>query len=190
MHRLHAVVRHSWWTSSDAGRRTGRPRLRVAAVAAAALALSALSACSSAVTGSGSSGSTTPAATSSAATSAPAAASTGTGSATVGISAVPAGAQADYAHYNLYAKLYPNAYQNFKAPTGKVQYCETTFYLGNTYQQGEVTAYKQMVSQLAAAGKAQSNFIVENSNNNTGTQVSQFQSEIQSGCNVIFLDAG
>jgi ribose transport system substrate-binding protein len=103
---------------------------------------------------------------------------------------VPAGAQADYAHYNLYAKLYPNAYQSYAPPTGKVQYCETTFYLGNTYQQGEVTAYKQMVSQLAAAGKAQSNFIVENSNNNTGTQVSQFQSEIQSGCNVIFLDAG
>jgi len=187
MHRLHAVVRHS----SDSGRRAGRPRLRVAAVAAAALALAALSACSSAVTGSGSSStSTTPAATSSAASSAPAAATSGSASATVGVSVVPAGAQADYAHYDLYAKLYPNAYQSFTPPSGKVQYCESTFYLGNTYQQGEVTAYKQMVSQLAAAGKAQSNFIVENSNNNTGTQVSQFQSEIQSGCNVIFLDAG
>lgn len=103
---------------------------------------------------------------------------------------MPAGAQADYAHYGLYAKLYPNAYQSFTPPSGKVQYCESTFYLGNTYQQGEVSAYKQMVSQLAAAGTAKSNFIVENSNNNTGTQVSQFQSEIQSGCNVIFLDAG
>jgi len=103
---------------------------------------------------------------------------------------VPSGAQQDYTHYNLYAQLYPNAYQNLKPATGKVQYCESTFYLGNTYQQGEVTAYKQMVSQLAAAGQAQSNFIVENSNNSTATQVSQFQSEIESGCNVIFLDAG
>jgi ribose transport system substrate-binding protein len=103
---------------------------------------------------------------------------------------VPAGAQADYTHYELYSKLYPNAYQNFKAPTGKVQYCESTFYLGNTYQQGEVTAFKQMVTQLAAAGKAQSNFIVQNSNNSTATQVSQLQSEIQTGCNVIFLDPG
>jgi ribose transport system substrate-binding protein len=103
---------------------------------------------------------------------------------------VPSGAQTDYAHYSLYAQLYPNAYQNFTPPTGKVQYCESTFYLGNTYQQGEVTAYKQMVDQLAAAGHAQSNFIVENSNNSTATQLSQFQSEIQSGCGVIFLDAG
>ena len=74
-------------------------------------------------------------------------------SATVGLSAVPAGAQTDYTHYNLYAKLYPNAYQNYKPPTGKVQYCESTFYLGNTYQQGEVTAYKQMVSS-AGSGRA------------------------------------
>jgi hypothetical protein len=103
---------------------------------------------------------------------------------------VPSGAQTDYAHYNLYAQLYPNAYQNYKPPTGKAQFCESTFYLGNTYQQGEVTAYKQMVSQLAAAGHAQSNFIVENSNNSTATQLSQLQSEINSGCNVIFLDAG
>ena len=42
--------------------------------------------------------------------------------------------------YNLYAKLYPNAYQNDKPPTRKAQFCESTFYLGNTYQQGEVTA--------------------------------------------------
>ena len=102
---------------------------------------------------------------------------------------MPSGAQADYAHYNLYAQLYPNAYQNYKPPTGKAQFCESTFYLGNTYQQGEVTAYKQMVSQLAAAGHAQSNFIVENSNNSTATQLSQLQSEINSGCNVIFLNA-
>jgi ribose transport system substrate-binding protein len=47
-----------------------------------------------------------------------------------------------------------------------------------------------MVGQEAAAGHAQSNFIVENSNNSTATQVSQFQSEIESGCNVIFLAAG
>ena len=103
---------------------------------------------------------------------------------------MPAGAQADYTHYSLYAKLYPNAYQNFKAPAGKTQYCESTFYLGNTYQQGLAAAFKQMVGQEAAAGHAQSNFIVENSNNSTATQVSQFQSEIESGCNVIFLAAG
>jgi len=103
---------------------------------------------------------------------------------------VPAAAQTDYAHYSLYAQLYPNAYANFTPPTGKIQYCESTFYLGNTYQQGEVTAYKQMVSQLAAQGKANSNFEVVNSNNSTATQLSQFQSQIEGGCNVIFLDAG
>ena len=184
MHRLHAVVRHSRL-------RSARPRFRVAAIAALVIAAAALSACSSAVTSSGSSATTSSAAAQPSSSSTSSAAAAGSSStATVGVSAVPAGAQTDYTHYDLYAKLYPNAYQNYKAPTGKVQYCESTFYLGNTYQQGQVTAFKQMVSQLAASGKAQSNFIVENSNNSTATQLSQFQSEIESGCNVIFLDAG
>jgi ribose transport system substrate-binding protein len=162
----------------------------VAAGVVLALAVAILTACSSSVTSSTSSTSTSaPASTTSAAASSSSTAGSST-SATVGLSAVPSGAQADYAHYNLYAKLYPNAYQNYKPPTGKTQFCESTFYLGNTYQQGEVSAYKQMVSQLAAAGHAQSNFIVENSNNSTATQLSQLQSEINSGCNVIFLDAG
>ena len=175
-------------------RRTSRPRLRVAAIALLALAVAALSACgSSAVTSSSSApaatsgASSAPAATSGASSPAAGGASS---TAEVGLSAVPAGAQTNYTHYNLYAKLYPNAYQNYKPPTGKTQFCESTFYLGNTYQQGEVAGYKQMVSQLAAAGKAQSNFIVENSNNSTATQLSQLQSEMNSGCNVIFLDAG
>ena len=45
-----------------------------------------------------------------------------------------------------------------------------------------------MIAPLAAQGKANSNFIVQNSNNSVATQVSQLQSEIQSGCNVIFLN--
>jgi ribose transport system substrate-binding protein len=104
------------------------------------------------------------------------------------LSAVPAGAKEAYTNYQLYSKLYPNAYQNFKPPTGKIQYCESTFYLGNTYQQGEITAFKQMIAPLAKEGKAESNFIVQNSNNSVATQVSQLQSEIQSGCDVIFLN--
>jgi ABC-type sugar transport system substrate-binding protein len=103
---------------------------------------------------------------------------------------VPAGAQADYAHYALYSKLYPDAFKNWTAPTGKVKYCESTFYLGNTYQQGLATAFKQMVDQEATAGKAQSGLLVENSNNSTATQLSQFESEVESGCGVIFLAAG
>ena len=79
----------------------------------------------------------------------------GTASGETDISAVPAGAKADYTNYQLYSKLYPNAYQNYKPPAGKIQYCESTFYLGNTYQQGEITAFKQMIAPLAAAGKAE-----------------------------------
>jgi ribose transport system substrate-binding protein len=169
------------------------PRPRAVAIAALVLAVAALSACSSAVTSSNSTPST-PASTSAATTpSAPSSAtssSTASSTTTVGVSAVPSGAQTDYAHYSSYAQLYPNAYASFTPPTGKIQYCESTFYLGNTYQQGEVTAYKQMVTQLAAQGKANSNFEVVNSNNVTATQLSQFQSQIEGGCNVIFLDAG
>jgi ribose transport system substrate-binding protein len=195
MHRPRAMVRRSWRVSADAGPRTSRRRLRIAAVAVLALAVAGLSACgSSAVTSSSAAPSS--AAASSAPASAPAssaaassaAASTGTSSGETDISAVPSGAKSAYTNYQLYSKLYPNAYANFKPPTGKVQYCESTFYLGNTYQQGEITAFKQMIAPLAAAGKAESNFIVQNSNNSVATQVSQLQSEIQSGCNVIFLN--
>jgi len=188
-------VAHIWRKSSAAGRRPGRPTLRVAGIAAAVLAVAAASACgSSAVTSNGGSSTSSAAApasaaaapSSAAASSAPA--STGTSSGETDISAVPAGAKSDYTNYQLYSKLYPNAYQNYKPPTGKIQYCESTFYLGNTFQQGEITAFKQMIAPLAAAGKANSNFIVQNSNNSTATQVSQLQSEIQSGCDVIFLN--
>src|SRR5215472_3675613 len=117
MRRLRAVAWHSWSTSSDAGRHTSRPRPRVAAGALLALAVATITACSSAVTSSTSSPSTAPS------TSAPPASSSASASSTteVGLSAVPSGAQADYAHYELYSKLYPNAYQNFTPPTGKVQ---------------------------------------------------------------------
>ena len=190
MHRPRAMVRRSWRASADAGHRTSRPRLRVAVIAVLALAVAALSACGSSAVTSSNSAPSSAAASSAPASSAPAsaAASTGTSSGETDISAVPAGAKSAYTNYQLYSKLYPNAYQNFKPPTGKVQYCESTFYLGNTYQQGEITAFKQMIAPLAAAGKAESNFIVQNSNNSTATQVSQLQSEIQSGCDVIFLN--
>jgi len=182
MHRSRAVEWHSWWTSSAAGRRSFRPRLRVVAVAVLVMGMSVLSACGSSATTGGSS--------SSPATSGSAEPIGANSTATVGLSAVPTAAQVDYTNYGLYAKLYPNAYKNWTPPTGKVKYCESTFYLGNTYQQSEVTAFKQMVGQEAAAGKAQSGFLVENSNNATATQVSQVQSEIQSGCGVIFIDPG
>jgi ribose transport system substrate-binding protein len=200
MHRLRALARPSRRTPADAGRRTNRPRLRLAATAVLALAVAALSACgSSAVTSNGGGSSTSAAAAPSSAAAAPSsavassapaspAAGGSSGTTETDLSAVPAGAKSAYTNYQLYSKLYPNAYQNFKPPTGKVQYCESTFYLGNTYQQGEVAAFKQMISQLAAQGKAESNFIVQNSNNSVATQVSQLQSEIQSGCDVIFLN--
>jgi ribose transport system substrate-binding protein len=194
MHRLRAPARHSRRTPADAGRRTNRPRLRVAAIAVLALAVAALSACgSSAVTSNGAASSAAPSSAPTAAapsSAAPASSAAAGGSSTTetDLSAVPAGAKEAYTNYQLYSKLYPNAYQNFKPPTGKVQYCESTFYLGNTYQQGEITAFKQMIAQLAKDGKAESNFIVQNSNNSVATQVSQLQSEIQSGCDVIFLN--
>src|SRR5690348_11169897 len=192
MHRLRALAPRSRRTPADAGHRTNRPRLRVAAIAVLALAVAALSACgSSAVTSNGagsSSAAPSSAAPSSAAPASSAAAGGSSSTAETDLSAVPAGAKEAYTNYQLYSKLYPNAYQNFKPPAGKVQYCESTFYLGNTYQQGEVAAYKQMIAKLAAQGKANSNFIVQNSNNSVATQVSQLQSEIQSGCDVIFLN--
>src|SRR5215469_5123868 len=173
MHGHLATAPQSRRTSFGTARRSSRSRLRLIAIGALVLGLSALPACgSSAVTGSNSSSGSVGA----------------NSTATVGVGAVPAGARVNYTNYGLYSKLYPDAYKNWTPPTGKIKYCESTFYLGNTFQQSEVTAFKQMINQLATAGKAQSSFLVENSNNVTATQVSQFQSEIESGCGVIFLD--
>lgn len=182
-HPAGAAAPRSGRRSSAAARRLFRPRLRAIAVAALVLAAPALAACGSgAVTGGKSAGSTKSA---SASASAPSASASAGGEAS--LSAVPSGARANYAHYSLYAKLYPNAYKNWTPPTGKVKYCLSTFYLGNTFQQGLTTALKQMVTQEAKAGKAQSSLLVENSNNSTATQVSQLNSEIEDGCGVIFL---
>ena len=103
------------------------------------------------------------------------------------MSAVPSGAKINYTNYQQYAKLYPNAYQNYKPPTGKVKYCESTFFLANTFQQGFLASTKQMVTDLAAQGKADPDLEVQSSNNATATQVSQLQSEVQDGCQVILL---
>ena len=161
-------------------RLSGRRWVLVAA--AAVVGVSVLSACgSSAVSGGSSSkASSSAAAGSSAAPSANAAGE-------VDVSAVPTGAKVNYTNYQQYAKLYPNAFQNYKPPTGKVKYCESTFFLANTFQQGFLTSAKQMVTQLASQGKADPDLEVQSSNNATATQVSQLQSEVQDGCQVILL---
>lgn len=175
--------------AARAGRHLARgPRLAIIAVLA--VGVSVLSACgSSAVTGGG--GTTTGGGAS---TSAPAAGASSSAAAsapgstqTTGLSSVPQGAQTDYADYQLYAKLYPNTYQGYTPPTGKIKYCESTFFLANTFQQGFVTSMKEMVKQLAAEGKADPTYEVQSSNNNTATQVSQLQAEVNGGCQVIIL---
>ncbi len=155
-----------------------RPWLLI--VAALVVGVSILSACSSSTTASGGNSSSK---SSSASSTGGSTSSTGE----VDVSAVPAAAKINYTNYQQYAKLYPNAFQNYKPPTGKVKYCESTFFLANTYQQGFLTSLKQTVAQLASQGKADPDLEVQSSNNATATQVSQLQSEVQGGCQVILL---
>jgi ribose transport system substrate-binding protein len=60
--------------------------------------------------------------------------------------------------------------------------------MGNTFQQGFEAAYLQEVHAEVRAGVASPDFILENSNNTTATQISQLQSEIESGCDVIVVE--
>jgi len=103
-----------------------------------------------------------------------------------GLSIVPKAARINYQDYQQWVNIYPSAYANWKPPAGRVKICATTFYLGNTFQQENEVAMANEVKAAAKAGWAKPGFTFLNSNNSTATAISQFQSEVQDGCNVIF----
>jgi ribose transport system substrate-binding protein len=159
-------------------RRSLRPR--AARWLAAATALVALAACSAQTT---TSNSVQPGGSSGAAS-----ASAGSSNPAEEIAGLPQGAQDNYERYNLFSKIYPNPYANLKAPTGAVKYCLSLPYLGNTWEQTFQDQVKSMVSKLAASGSAQPQVTVTDANNSVATQISQLNSMLQEGCQVVLAN--
>jgi ribose transport system substrate-binding protein len=98
----------------------------------------------------------------------------------------PATVKAEYAGYGEYTKIFGNPLGSYKAPKAPYKFCESTNYLGNGWEQGNQAELQALVKQYQKAGLAKPGLTTENSNQSLSTQVTQMNSLISDGCNVIF----
>jgi len=154
-----------------AGGRINRPSFAIAVVAAlAAIGVAAVLA--------------------TAAGNAPASLSTKTAAQPVGLSAVPTALQKYYKGFQYFLKMYPNPYANWTPPAPPWKFCYNDSYIGNLWRQESLATYKKLVGQLTEEGLAKGGLSVTESNNNANLQLSQLQTQIRSGCNVIISIPG
>jgi ribose transport system substrate-binding protein len=98
----------------------------------------------------------------------------------------PAAVQAEYQGYQEYTKIYGDPLTNYKAPKAPWKFCESTNYLGNGWEQGNQQELAALVKQYQAAGLAKPGLTTENSNQSLSQQITQMNTLISDGCNVIF----
>jgi ribose transport system substrate-binding protein len=98
----------------------------------------------------------------------------------------PANVKAEYSGYQEYTKIYGNPLAKYKAPKAPWKFCESTDYLGNGWEQGNQQELADLVKQYQAAGLAKPGLTTENSNQSLSTQITQMNTLISDGCNVIF----
>jgi ribose transport system substrate-binding protein len=106
--------------------------------------------------------------------------------ATIPLSKIPASVRASYDGYQFTAPLGVNPYANWKAPAGPVKMCLNESYEGNTWRQLVLAEFKKLQGQYQKAGLAKGGLQVTNSNNNAAVQITQYQTLVNAGCNVIF----
>lgn len=98
----------------------------------------------------------------------------------------PAFVKAQYADFQQYTKVYGDPLVKYKAPKGPWKFCESTNYLGNGWEQGNQAELAALVKQYQNAGLAKPGLTTENSNQSLSIQITQMNSLISDGCNVIF----
>ena len=110
---------------------------------------------------------------------------------TSGIGLVPPSARQYYYAWQGFAKLLPDPYANWKAPKAPWKVCYNESYLGNAWRQESLTEFQKLVGQLQAAGLAQKGKLnVTNSDNNVPLELSQLNTQVNQGCQVLVIDAG
>jgi ribose transport system substrate-binding protein len=108
-----------------------------------------------------------------------------------GIGLVPPSAQQYYYAWQGFSKLLPDPYANWKAPKAPWKFCYNESYLGNAWRQESLTEFKKLVGQLQNAGLATKGKLnVTNSDNNVPLELSQLNTQVNQGCQVIVIDAG
>jgi ribose transport system substrate-binding protein len=105
---------------------------------------------------------------------------------TLPASKIPKVARASYDGYQFTAPLLTNPYASWKPPSGPVKFCLNESYEGNIWRQQVLAQYKRLVGQYAKAGLAKPGLQATNSNNNAALQITQYNSLVAAGCQVIF----
>jgi ribose transport system substrate-binding protein len=121
-----------------------------------------------------------------AAVSAPSGAAVASASGTAVPSFIPAAVANQYPGYQYFSKLQQNPDPGYKAPSGKFSMCYSSTYLGNAFQEGVVAELQKVDNEYVKAGLASGPLTVTNSNNSASEQLSQLDTLVQKGCNVIY----
>lgn len=103
---------------------------------------------------------------------------------------IPKSVLPNYAGYQIFSRVYANPYAGWKPPAAPWKFCESTSYSGNTWEQGTQAEYAKLVNELKAMGEAKGSLTVTDSNGTTALQISQLNSLVSEGCNVIFSVPG
>jgi ribose transport system substrate-binding protein len=104
--------------------------------------------------------------------------------------AVPKAVRKYYGGFWYFAKIMGNPYVNWTPPKPPWQFCYNESYLGNAWRQESLAEYEKLVKEYKRAGLAKGNLIVTNSDNNIDVQLSQLNSLVREGCNVIISIPG
>ncbi len=159
-----------------------RRKLRIFALVAVVTALAA--ACSSGTTADTTTSAAQPTGETTTAATETTAAAEASGELT--IDALPKEVQQYYGSYETFAKLFPDPYQDWTPPAPPWKFCLNNSYLGNDWRQGDLAEYQRQVKLYQDAGLADGDLVVTDSDNQIALQLSQFNTLVNEGCDVIF----
>jgi ribose transport system substrate-binding protein len=106
------------------------------------------------------------------------------------LNSLPSQVRQYYKGFQYFSKLLPDAYASWKPPKPPWKFCYNESYLGNTWRQSSLAEYQKLVQQYEHAGLAKGGLTVTNSDNNVDLQLSQLNTLINEGCNVLISIPG
>lgn len=111
----------------------------------------------------------------------------GTGS----ISLVPQVDQKYYGQWQGFSTLLADPYKSWRPPKPPWTICYNESYLGNAWREESLSEFKKLLGEYQKLGLAKSGAPnVTNSNNSAPVELSQLDSQVSAGCQIIIVDAG
>ncbi|MFN8224794.1 MAG: substrate-binding domain-containing protein [Gaiellales bacterium] len=106
-------------------------------------------------------------------------------SAEVPVSKLPKSVQQYYEGVQYVAKVQTNPYAKWTPPKAPWKFCLNESFLANSWRQLTMNEFQKLVGQYRKAKLAKGDLVVTNSNGNPTVQITQFNSLVSQGCNVI-----